>query len=134
MQRACGVVEVFQKSADVLAVGGLHRLAQIRDNPVEVAKHHINCDTEWRRRDVFGATAYCRMDRETDQLPRRAEPAHHHQQGVEENIAMAANGGVEKSQEVLELFATKVAEGGGEARADDAERISCAQDRGELAH
>jgi len=47
---------------------------------------------------------------------------------------VAPDGRDEQRAHVVQLFAGEIADGGGQARTNDAERVAGAQDRGELAH
>src|SRR5947209_4364414 len=74
------------------------------------------------------------MNREADQLPRRAKPAHHQEQRVEKNVAMTRNGRIEQRLDVFELLASEIADAWRQARTDNAEGVTQTQDRRKFTH
>ena len=132
-QRARGVVNVLEEGRDVAlrrSSDASRRLAIMRSRSAStMSTATANGVAAMRSATSLDAG----VNGEADQLPRRAEPAHHHQQGIEKHIAMAADRGVEQRLDVFELLVGEIADGGRQARADHAERIAHAQDRGEFA-
>ena len=92
VQRASRIVEILQKPAGFIALGNLQGRAQIGDDPIEIAQHHIHRDRNRRCRDMISSVAHGRVDGKADQLPWRAKPAHHDQQSIEKHVAVAADG------------------------------------------
>ena len=65
-------MEILQETADLVAVSGLQGIAQIGDDPVEVAQHDIDRDRKRRGGDMVGDIACRRVNGKADELPRRA--------------------------------------------------------------
>src|SRR4051812_42549338 len=74
------------------------------------------------------------MNREADQLPWRAKPAHHQEQRVEKNVVMTRNGRIEQRLDVCQLLASEIADASRQARSDHAERVTQTQDRRKFTH
>ena len=88
-------MKVLQDVGD-LTVPDFQAFAQVRDHALHVGEHDVDRRRVRRFGDARRDIGRGRRNREPDQLPRRAEPAHHHEQRVEEDIAMPPDRRIEQ--------------------------------------
>jgi hypothetical protein len=127
-------VHIFQVRRDLGSACGLHAVAQRADHTRDVGEHDLDRYGKRRLGDARRRIAASGENGEADQLPGRAEPAHHQQERIEEDVAVAPDRRLEQRLHIVELVVRKIADGRRQARGDHAQRVAHAQDGADLAH
>jgi hypothetical protein len=92
VQRSRLVVDVLQDVGDLPAATCFQAFAQVRDHALHVGENDVDHDGIRGLSHARGNVRAGSLDRKTDQLPRRAQPAHRHQQSMEKHIPMPPDG------------------------------------------
>jgi hypothetical protein len=105
---------------------------QFADHSLQVAENDRHSRRIGSAADAGGDVAFG-PDREPDQLPRRDQPAHHHDQRIRHQVALRAHRTVEHGLDAFELSVGEVADLPRQAGIDGHECVAALQDIEQIA-